>query len=266
MGEKFQAIVIASGSQFPDALAGSYLANQKNAPILLVNRHTAEDVADYVSQNLAFGGTVYLLGGESAISTDLEAALGEFHVKRLSGSNRYETNLEILKEADTLGDMILVCTGRSFADSLSASAVNKPILLVNRTLSHAQKEILEDFSGTFLIIGGESAVSPALAEELSAYGAVERIGGNNRYETSVLVAERFFTQPKSLVLAYAKNFPDGLSGGPLAFRTDSPLILTATGKEAEASRYAADHGISSGIIMGGSGLISDGSISLILNP
>ena len=266
MGEKFQAIVIASGSQFPDALAGSYLANQKNAPILLVNRHTTEDVADYVSQNLAFGGTVYLLGGESAVSNDLEAALGEFHVKRLSGANRYETNLEILKEADNLGDMILVCTGRSFADSLSASAVNKPILLVNRALSDNQKAFLEDFSGTFLIIGGESAISPALAEELSAYGTVERIGGNNRYETSVLVAERFFTQPKSLVLAYAKNFPDGLSGGPLAFRTDAPLILTATGKETEAARYAADHGISNGIIMGGTGLISDDSISLILNP
>ena len=264
--ETFQTIVIASGSQFPDALAGSYLANQKNAPILLVNQHSKDDVVAYVSEHLAPDGTVYLLGGESAVSADVEAALAGFQVRRLAGNNRYETNLKILFEAGIAGDTILVCTGKSFADSLSASAVNKPILLVNRSLTEDQKTFLQDFSGSFVIIGGETAVSPAVEAELSAYGTVTRIGGANRYETSLLVADAFFTDPTSVVLAYAKNFPDGLSGGPLAFQTGSPLILTATGKEVEASLYAAAQGISSGLVMGGTGLISDESVSRILNP
>ena len=33
--EKFESVIIASGVNFPDALAGSYLAAVKNAPILI---------------------------------------------------------------------------------------------------------------------------------------------------------------------------------------------------------------------------------------
>ena len=35
--EKFDAIIIATGKNFADALSGSYLAVVKNAPILLTN-------------------------------------------------------------------------------------------------------------------------------------------------------------------------------------------------------------------------------------
>ena len=63
--EKFDAIIIASGNDFADALAGSYLATVKNAPILLSYGGTSQKYAyldtdniDYVKANLAEGGTV----------------------------------------------------------------------------------------------------------------------------------------------------------------------------------------------------------------
>ena len=100
---------------------------------------------------------------------------------------------------------------------------------------------------------------------MSQYGTCERIGGENRFETSVLVAEAFVEDPDSAVLAYSKNYPDGLCGGPLAAKLNAPLILTMTGKETEASAYVRNEEIHSGYILGGPGLISDQAAKTIFN-
>ena len=259
--EKFQVIVVACGTDFADALSGSYLANQKNAPILLVRNRNQEieQVKDYIRKNLTPGGTVYLLGGTAAIPASMETGLDDFTVKRLAGATRYETNLAILREAGAEGKDLLVCTGKNFADGLSASAVNMPILLVKDSLSSSQKEFLKSLGSghKIYIIGGTSAVNQNIAGALATYGTVERIEGATRYETSVNIAKKFFANADCVVLAYGNNFPDGLSGGPLAYALDAPLILTAGGKEAAAITYAANAEVNSGVVLGGTGLISD---------
>ena len=63
-----------------------------------------------------------------------------YTIKRLAGSDRYETNLKILQEASNFNEDILVCSGGGYADCLSASAVKKPILLVPGRLLDYQKE------------------------------------------------------------------------------------------------------------------------------
>ena len=264
--DKFQNIVISSGEEFADALSGSYLANQKAAPILLVknNKDIMNQVRDYVAANLAEGGTVYLLGGEKAIPAAMATRLEGYNVKRLAGATRYETNLEILKEAGVENKDILVCTGKAFADSLSASAVNQPVLLVKDSLNTAQKEFFAGLSGSKIyIIGGEKAVSKKIAGELAAYGEVTRIEGATRYDTSVNIAKEFFPDADSIVLAYGKNFPDGMSGGVLAYSMDAPLILTLNGKEAPAVAYATERNIKSGVVLGGPTLILDRSVRKI---
>lgn len=260
---RFDTIVVASGENFADALAGSYLANRTNAPILLANSSNADAVKTYIRENLAVGGTVYLLGGENALPAVLETGLSDYTVKRLAGDDRFETNLKILQEAGAGNQEFLVCTGSGFADSLSASAVRKPILLVGKTLNEDQKKFLESSGGSFTIIGGENSVSAAVAEELSSYGTVERIGGASRYETSVLIAKRYFAQPQAVVLASALAFPDGLCGGPLAFTMGAPLILTAADNETAAADYVAEQGVTRGVILGGTAMISDASIEII---
>ena len=261
---RFDTIVVASGWNFADALAGSYLANRTNAPILLADSKNAESVKSYIRENLAIGGTVYLLGGENSLPAVLETGLNDYTVKRLAGADRFETNLIILREAGAGNQEFLVCTGGNFADSLSASAVRKPILLVGKTLNAEQKKFLASSGGSFTIIGGENSVSRTVAEELESYGTVERIGGASRYETSVLIAKRFFAQPQGVVLASALDFPDGLCGGPLAFTIGAPLILTAANNEAAAAEYVAQQGISRGVILGGAASVSDKTAGIIL--
>ena len=264
--EKFQTIIVAYGKNFPDALTGSYLAAVKNAPILLTEDKKQADVVAYIAENLADGGTVYILGGTSAVPASFESALSAKNItaKRLAGNDRYQTNLAILAEAGVSGDQeILICTGNGFADSLSASAAGLPILLVGKELKAEQKEFLANSSGKFVIIGGTSAVSAKLESELKSIGTVERLGGATRYETSVLVAKRFVSNPDAAILAYAQNFPDGLCGGPLAYALNAPLILTDTKHPDAADAYIEN--IFSGIVVGGPGLISDDAVRNIFD-
>ena len=261
--EKFDSIILASSEGFADALAGSYLAAVKQAPIIIGKLKYAGIVCDYVNANLASGGTVYVLGGEGAVP---EAMLGGITVtdnfERLAGNDRYITNLEILAEAGVAGKDILVATGQDFADSLSASATGLPILLVNgkagKTLSDAQKAFLASVDGEIYIIGGESAVPASMVEQIEAASGKEttRIAGNSRYETSIEIAKQFLGGAESAVVAYASTFPDGLCGGPLAYAVKAPLILTKDGKT-EAPNYTTGNNITSGYVLGGDGLISD---------
>ena len=264
--EKFDAIVVASGEDFADALSGSYLANQHHAPILLVRnrKQEIERIKAYIQANLKEGGTVYLLGGTKAVPQAMETGLEKFAVKRLAGATRYETNLAILEEAGSAGRDVLVCTGKDFADGLSASAVNLPILLVKDSLSEEQKAWIQSQTGAkFYIVGGTNAVNTRIENLLLTCGQVTRIQGATRYITSVNLAQTFFPNADTAVLAYGANFPDGLSGGSLAFAEGAPLILAANGKQSYAVDWAREAGVSGGYVLGGSGLISDGTAGMI---
>ena len=259
---KFDAVVVATGKNFADALAGSYLAVEKNAPIILTNGKddNVAQLHEYIAANVVAGGKVYILGGEAAVPVSVEAIDG-YDVVRLSGKSRYETNLAILAEAGVAGDELIVATGKTFADSLSASAAKLPILLVKpgTALSDEAKAIAEGMS-KFYIIGGEGAVSADIAAELAAYGEVERVSGKTRYETSVAVANTFFADVDAAVVASGKNFPDGLCGGPLAAAMNAPLILTADGKTDAAADYVATEAIATGFVLGGTGALADESV------
>lgn len=267
--ETFDNIVVASGASFPDALSGSYLATELDAPILLTQEKSQEEILTYITENLSAKGKVYILGGNSSVSASFETALKDAQIDctRLSGPDRYQTNLEILGEAGLNGKKILVCTGTNFADSLAASATNLPILLVDGKASELnahQTEFLERVENcTFYIVGGPNTVSAEIETQLQNYGEVKRVAGQSREETSVKVAEEFFENPDTAVLAYSRNFPDGLSGGPVAYALDAPLLLVNAGAESYAVEYVASNEIEMGVVMGGANSISDETIRTI---
>ena len=267
--DQFETVIITSGENFPDALAGSYLAAKKEAPILMMNDSETiiSLVMEYTDKSLIPGGKVYILGGEAAVPLDVEVCLKEngYDVERLKGKSRYETNLAILKDAGATDDAILVCTGENFADSLSASATGLPILLVDpkaENLSAEQIDFLDDKKRDIYIIGGEAAVNKSYESVLAPYDAnasINRIKGKNRYVTSVEVGKTFCSNPTNVALASAQNFPDGLCGGPLAYAMEAPLILTHpiydANKLTVTKDYVFNNNIVSGKILGGTGAL-----------
>ncbi|MBQ1342360.1 MAG: cell wall-binding repeat-containing protein, partial [Erysipelotrichaceae bacterium] len=148
---------------------------------------------------------------------------------------------------------------RNFADSLSASATGLPLVLVNDRLNMDHYYFLNDNrSKTFVILGGTGAVNSEIEEIITSWvSKCERVAGETRYETSKLIAERFFPEATGAVIAYAGDFPDGLCGGPLSFQIGAPLLLTAEGKDTEARHFMRDHGIKDGYVLGGTARLTD---------
>ena len=269
--EAFDNIVVASGNGYADALSGAYLAKIKNAPVLLVGDDALSEkyISNYIAHNLTSDGTVYILGGKGAVTQNFENILQDasFNVKRLGGADRYATNMMILNEAGVKREDMLVCSGNGFADCLSASAVGKPILLVNEKLYQEQKNYLNKLSEkNYYVIGGSGAVSQTVENELNLYGKTERLYGANRYATSAAVAREFFgNKTEAAFLAFGDDFPDGLSAGALAASVNAPLLLVTSTNTADAATYIKDSRITKAAVMGGSALISDEAVTDILN-
>ena len=265
----FSNIVVASGSNYPDALAGSYLAKVKDAPVLLVGTDAASEkaVAEYIEENLSEDGTVYILGGAGVIRTEFENSLkdAEINTERLAGNDRYATNIEILKAAGITETDLLICTGMEFADSLSGSAVGLPILLVGDEITAAQQSWMDTVNvGQTYLLGGEGAVNEDIEEYLKEKVSVKRLAGKNRFETSAIIAEEFFPEATVAAAAYGLNFPDGLSGGPLAMSIGTPMLLMTDANSSDAAGYIDLAGINRIAVMGGTALISDQTIAGLL--
>ena len=272
--DSFDALIIAGGTDFPDALSASYLAYRKDAPILLVGKDAASiaKVTEYVNTYLSAEGTVYIVGGKGAVPEEVENAITSGSVQRLSGKNRYLTNLAVLEEAGAGGKDLIVASGAGFADALSASAVKRPILLVGGTsLTEEQKTYLtdnaDDLGGTVYIAGGKGAVSLEIEDQLNAYGTVNRLAGSNRYDTSVKIAMEFFEMDlDTVVIASGAGFPDGLSGGPVAIYYDAPLLLVANGYAENVKAIFHNSAAYRLVVMGGKGAVSKEIAEYIADP
>ncbi len=272
-GQNFDTVVVTTGETSPDALSGAYLASKNDAPLLLINRNSAESVREYIQNNLNPGGRIVILGGTNSVEDSWLSDVGEYTIDRIAGATRYETNLKILEEVGYNGGRIFVATGENYADSLSGSALDIPILLVNgnKSLTTNQKEFLTKISGSMemYIAGGTNSISDNMKTSLEEYGyIITRFAGATRYETSKLIAEAFFPDATQAVLTIGDNFPDGLSVGSVASELNAPILLTNNGaKSNDAYSYTRGNNIRTGIIIGGPGskMITDETASKVFD-
>ena len=271
-GAKLDTLVIADGFNFPDALAGAYLAAAKQAPILATAAAQTENTLAYARNNLKAGGQVYILGGTGSVSADLENKLkaSGFQVTRLGGANRYLTNLLVLKAANVkAGQEFIVTTGADFADALSASATGKPLLLVaGNGLTADQKAYLSAVKPSrFTIVGTTAEVSEGVQKDLAAFATVRRIAGADAYVRSVNVAKTFFPGAQAHInLASGQNSADGLCGGPMAVLQGGPLLLTdnSAAVNTRIAAYVKAAGTTRASIFGGAGSVTEETVKQIL--
>ena len=78
------------------------------------------------------------------------------------------------------------------------------------------------------------------------------------------MADTFFKTSDNLVLAYAMNFPDGLSGGPLAMSMGAPLMLADDKNYKHTVTYADKAGVKKAAVLGGTSLIPDQVVNKIV--
>ena len=270
----FTSVIIASGTSNADALSAAYLAKVKNAPILITAPSETTAIVNYIKANAASTAKIYIVGGTGAVNADTEKKLKAIYkttnqVVRLGGKTRFETNLLVLKEAKVSNQEILVASGMDYPDALSASAVGLPILLVSgNTLTAEQQTYLKSLKSTKItIVGGNGAVSAGVESSIKAlkkFATPTRLGGSNRYETSLMVANKYFASAPTMAVAYGLNFPDGLCGGPLAMKYKCPLLLATSKDTTSAHTYAYTHKETNTVTFGGTALVSDSAVKAIV--
>ena len=265
---KFDSVIVASGANYADALAASYLAEKKNAPVLLTSDSTVTEsrTKDYISKNLKSGGTVYIIGGTSVVTERFQNSLSGYNVKRLSGDNRYATNLAILTEGGRATGGLIISSGLGYADSISASATGMPILLVGNALTEEQIAYISNSSGKIYIAGGTTVVSSDVEAQIKKIKSnVTRIAGSNRFETSYKMALTFFSgKHSSIITAYGWGYADGLVSSALGQSMDSPVMLIDKNSVSYAQQYAKQSSVESVAAVVGPSLLADSVVNSII--
>lgn len=226
--------ILANQNNFPDSLSATVLSKKYNAPILLTDAIKADKS---LIQEIKRLQTKYFvkIGGEKSISNEVATQLlpEGSKVKSYKGADRYATNAEIIKEFKD-ADTCIIASGENFADSLSIGAYatknGYPIVLVQKNkINDVTKQALKDSKiKKCYIVGGENSVSKSLEKELPQ--VIERIAGNDRYETSLKIADKFYKDAQGAYLTSGEVFADSLAINPIAARFNVPLILTPKDK------------------------------------
>lgn len=265
--EMFDSAVVACGTNYPDALSSAYLAKVKNAPLLLSEAREVNGTVDYIRKNVTKGKTVYLVGGADVLPEQIKTMLGsDYDVKRLEGEDRFLTNLAVLKEANVNNEEVMICSGLGYADALSAAATGKPVMLVGKALTKEQKAYLAGINpAKFYIVGGSDVVSDRVKAELETMRSVERISGEDRYETALNVAKKFFDMTSStVVIATGDGFADGLVGSVTAIANNAPLLLANRNNIKGVAEFVKETGAKRSIVMGGADVISNEAVKVMM--
>ncbi|UOQ45684.1 cell wall-binding repeat-containing protein [Halobacillus salinarum] len=241
---KPNAVVLGRGDLPIDSLTGSVLASQNSAPLMLTETNQLPEEVSRELSRIA-PRTVYLLGGsKGAVSKAVADRVGELlpsaTVKRVAGTNRYETSKAIADEVANHANVneIFVTTGNEDSpDALSiapyAGEHNIPILFTeSNELSEEVKRFVQSHSiSKATIIGGYNPVSSKVQKQLDQLvGSVDRVYGTDRYKTSIAIAKEYYKQDElnNVFFARGDETVDALSGSSLAAEYHAPILLTKT--------------------------------------
>lgn len=158
---KVNKAIIASGENFPDALATAPLGSKEIAPILLVTRNQMDKKVSKALKDLNIK-RVYVAGGQNSVSKKLEAQLPQV-IRRFSGQDRYETAILVASYTYPESKEVFVASGETFPDALVIGPVcarrKAPILLSKSTPVKSTDDYIEKSKIEYLyIIGGTNTI------------------------------------------------------------------------------------------------------------
>jgi Leucine-rich repeat (LRR) protein/putative cell wall-binding protein len=138
-------VLVATGANFPDALAGGPAGVMWDGPVLLTQQNAIPASTMAELQRL-HPGRIVVLGGTGAVSSGVAgqlASLTSGPVLRYAGANRYATAAAISKAVFVSGSgTVFVSTGTNYPDAVAAGSaagmLHAPILLVDGSMSVPQ--------------------------------------------------------------------------------------------------------------------------------
>ncbi len=161
-------VLVADGTDFPDALTGGAASARAGAPLLLTHPEVLPAATRAQLERLA-PAEVAVLGGPRAVSEAVvaEVAATVPAVRRLAGADRFATAAVIAADRAPGATQAVVATGYAFPDALAAAPLaarlDGPVLLTATTCVPQDAVVrLRDLHWPDItVVGGPNAVSPA---------------------------------------------------------------------------------------------------------
>jgi putative cell wall-binding protein len=169
-------VYLATGQDFPDALAGAAAAGAEGAPLLLVTTDglPAATAAELVRLQPT---RIVLFGSVTTVSDEVLATLSGYApdgAVRVAGTDRYSTAAAISAATKAPGvSVVYIATGADFPDALAGAAMagftRGPLLLVTKDSlpASALAELARLGPARIVILGGNGVVSDVTMDELS---------------------------------------------------------------------------------------------------
>lgn len=223
-------VYLARGDVLADALSAGSLPG---GPIVLVNPHGNNDAATQYVASLKVSGKVIALGGPGVVSdAALTEVAGDKPTARIFGANRYETSAKIAAAAFPSGAKVAYIAngaGDGSPDAVAGGVLTDgPVILVNPSGNNAFAANAIKALGAQKVtaLGGPGAVSAEALAEVAQGADTDRLQGENRYATSLAIANYAFPGHKgNFYVARGDVLADSVSGGALQ---DGPIILSST--------------------------------------
>ncbi|GAA3897913.1 cell wall-binding repeat-containing protein [Microbacterium invictum] len=258
---------VATGTDYPDALAGAAAAAATGGPLLLTSRTHLPAVVRMELQRLK-PKKIIVLGLAGAISDDVVKSLSALApTERVGGADRYATSQRLIDRVFSSTRSVAIATGRGYADALvtgaAAGGAGAPLLLIDGgrtvvptgTIAALRRWGVEEIA----IAGGHGAVDIHIEQQLRTAGfAVTRHAGPTRFETAVAVNAAYYSAatPDAVFLSTGLDFPDALSASALAGHRHAPLYLTRKTCVPKAAHDAITDLDADLITVGGVGAVS----------
>ena len=269
---------VATGADYPDALAAGPMATRAGGPVLLVTANSVPAATVQELQRLR-PARIVVLGGSGVVSDGVVAALGSYAgaggVDRLAGADRYATAAAV-SAATFAADapVAYVSTGTAFPDALTGGVAagrgGGPLLLVqpNRLPAVTAAELSRLRPVRIVVLGGIGAVSDGVLAALQPYasgGTVTRLAGIDRYETAIAISRATTPGPVSTVyVATGRAFADGLAGSPPAASAGVPLVIVnPAGLSPSVAAELRRLNPSRIVVLGGPGAVPDAVVAQI---
>ncbi len=246
-GRRARHAVLSRNDTFPDSLAGASLTSE--GPLLLTDpTGLSSTAAAELQRALTKGATVYLLGGEQALSPAVAEAVATagYRPVRLAGASRVETALAVADEVRRLHPHERrVAAARAFgpssnptaawADAVSGGAVGAtgvPILVVPTEGIPASVSawLAADRPATTILFGGTAALSPVVE---AAVPNPQRVSGADRAGTAAAIARALWPAGTSRYVLFHGTRQDGwafgLAAAGLSADAGAPLLVVDDG-------------------------------------
>ena len=212
-----------------------------------------KSVSVLLATSLATSG---ITGLQNTVLADT-ANSADSKVERISGTDRYETCVNISKKAYKSSEVAILASGQKIQDALASGGVaaklKAPLLLTqkDRLPSVVLDELKRLNVKKIILVGGQESISSSLENQLDNIYKVERVSGRDRYETSIKLAEVINKDTKQENIIVNGNTVDALTAGAVAAKLNRSIILTNGVNLPEGANRVVNPASPNNIIIGG---------------